>query len=567
VVVKRIAKFFAWLIGIILALEVVGIIVAALSKRISPHTVLTVRIEGEIPEQAPRNPFAELVAGRETTFTDIVEGLERARTDPRITGVEMHITESGMNMAKLQDLRGRIQELNRAGKFSVAYLEFATNRSYYLASACQRVFLLPSSDLYVRGMMASSTFFRGALDKLGVYPDLYHIGDYKNATNVYTEKKYTQAHREATQSLVEDWYHEFLRGVAEGRGMRPEEAEAAIQRGPFTSQEALAARLVDKLAYADEARDFVEQKNHGSHNRLSLREYLRRTEREGRSKLAIIYATGMILPGRSGNDPFGGSVIGSDTIAEQFRRARDDSSIKAVVLRVDSPGGVSFSSEAIRREVEMTKRSKPVVASMSDVAASGGYWISMSADKIVAEPGTLTGSIGVVTGKFNLRGLYDKLGLSKDYVATTENSTLEWPYQNFTPAQRQSVEKTMRDVYENFLRGVAEGRHMDVKAVDKIGQGRVWTGERAWKLGLVDELGGFHAAIARARELAKIPSSEKVGLVYLPPPKSFFDAVFELLGDARAASPAAALGQWLGQIESLARQPVWALLPDVPEVE
>src|SRR3989442_12694933 len=143
-----------------------------------------------------------------------------------------------------------------------------------------------------------------------------------------------------------------------------------------------------------------------------------------------------------------------------------------------------FSSEAIRREVEMTKRSKPVVASMSDVAASGGYWISMSADKIVAEPGTLTGSIGVVTGKFNLRGLYDKLGLSKDYVATTENSTLEWPYQNFTHAQRQSVQQTMRHVYENFLRGVAEGRHMDVKAVDKIGQGRVWTGERARKLGL-----------------------------------------------------------------------------------
>src|SRR3989442_4014513 len=226
-----------------------------------------------------------------------------------------------------------------------------------------------------------------------------------------------------------------------------------------------------------------------------------------------------------------------------------------------------FSSEAIRREVEMTKRSKPVVASMADLAALGGCWSSMSADKMVADPGRLTGSIGVVTGKFNLRGLYDKLGLSKDYVATTENSTLEWPYQNFAPAQRQSVEKTMRDVYENFLRGVAEGRHMDVKAVDKIGQGRVWTGERARKLGLVDELGGLPAANPPARELAKIPSSEKMGLVYLPPPKSFFDAGFELLGDARAASPAAALGQWLRQNESPAPHAALGLLPDVPEVE
>lgn len=564
---RKIGRIFLGLVGLILLLQIVGMVVMFYTRRIRPNTVLTIRIEGEIPEQAPSSALRELLAGPPTTVTDIVEALDRARTDPRINGIEVRVSESTMNMGKIQEIREKIREFSRAGKFSVAHLEFATNRPYFLASACQTVILLPKSLLYVRGLMASTTFFRGTLDKLGINPDLYHIGDYKNAMNVYTEKKYTPAHREADQALLEDWYHEFLRGVAEARGLKPQEVENAIRRGPFTSQEALAAKLVDRVGYADEARDFVQQKNRGSENRLSLREYLRRTERKGRSKLAVIYATGTILPGRSGSDPFGEEVMGSETIAEQFRRAREDDSVKAVILRVDSPGGAPFSSEVIRREVVTTKRLKPVVVSMSDVAASGGYWISMSANKIVAEPGTITGSIGVYLGKFNIRGLYDKLGLSKDFVATTENATLDWPFQNYTPTQRESVQRFMRDIYQNFLQGAAEGRHMDVQAVDKIGQGRVWTGERAKQLGLVDELGGLHTAIAAAKQLAKIPESEKVGLVYLPPPRSLVDKILDLMGDAEALDRTLSPREWLRNVESLARQPVWALLPTVPQAQ
>jgi protease-4 len=564
---KKIGKVILWLIGLFLTFEIVIIVIMFFSRRIRPNTVLAVRIEGDIQEQPPHNPIVELVAGAPTTVTDIVEALERARTDPRITGVEVNVSESTMQMAKIQEIREKFQEINRAGKFSIGYLEFATNRSYYLASACQTVILLPTSVLYVRGMMASTTFFRGALDKLGVYPDLYHIGDYKNASNIFTEQRYTPAHREATQALLEDWYHEFLRGVAEGRGLKLERVEKAVEKGPLTAQEARAAGLVDRVAYEDEARDFVKQKNLGSENRLSVREYLRRTERESRSKLAVIYATGLIVPGRSGNDPLGQSLMGSDTIAEQFRRAREDGSVKAVILRVDSPGGAAFSSEVIRRELEITKRAKPVVVSMSDLAASGGYWISMSASKIVAEPGTLTGSIGVVTGKFTLRGLFDKLGLKQDYVATTENSTLDWSYQNFTPAQRESVQRTMRDIYESFLRGVAEGRHLRVEAVNKIAQGRVWTGERAKQLGLVDELGGLDTAVARARELARIPPGESVSLLYLPPPKSLFEKLLDLASAASVFGPGPSLREWLAQLDSLARQPVWAVLPGVPQVQ
>jgi protease-4 len=499
--------------------------------------------------------------------TDVVEALDRARTDPRITGLELRVSESTMQMGKTQDVREKIREFNRAGKFSVAYLEFATNSSYYLASACQTLILLPKSSLYVHGMMAATTFLRGTLDKLGIYPDLFHIGDYKNAMNIYTEKKYTPAHREATQALLGEWYQEYLQGVAEARGLNRAEVEKLISQGPFTSEEALAAKLVDRVAYRDQAFDFIREKNRGSEHRLDLRAYLARTNRQARTRLAVIYATGTILPGESGDTPFGVKVMGSDTIAEQFRRAREDNSVKAVVLRIDSPGGVAFSSEAIRREVEITKRQKPVVVSMSDVAASGGYWIALSANQIVAEPGTITGSIGVVAGKFNLRGLYAKLGLTNDLVTTTENSTLDWPFQNFTPTQRESVQKDMRDVYNHFLAGVAEGRRMKVEDVDKIAQGRVWSGEHARRLGLVDELGGLHTAIACARKLARISPEEKVSLLLLPPRRSLLEKVLDLAAGEESPLGMLSPRAWLQRLDSVAAQQVWTLLPAVPHVQ
>ncbi len=565
---KKLGKVVLWIIGIVVVLELAGFVVVHFSRRVRPDTVLTLRLEGDIPEQPGRHPVLEVLAGYPLTVTEIIEGLDRARSDPRISGIEIRVGETTMNMAKLQEVREKIREFNRTGKFSVAFMEFATDRSYYLASSCRTVFLLPTSVLFVRGMMASTTFYRGTLEKLGIYPDLYHVGDYKNATNIYTEKKYTTAHREATRALLLDWYQEFLHGVAEARNLDLREVESVIGRGPLTSRQALETRLVDGLTYADQEHDWALGKNGGRDNSLSLREYLRRTERDRGPRVAVIYATGVIVPGRSSDDPFAGSLMGSDTIAEQFRRARDDRSIRAVVLRVDSPGGAAFASEVIRREAELTRHAKPVVVSMSDVAASGGYWIAASADKIVAEPGTITGSIGVITGKFNLRGLFDKLGVSLDYVPTTENSTLDWPFQNFTPAQREIIQRLMRDTYGEFLRLVAEGRHMKVEAVDQIAQGRVWTGERAKKLGLVDELGGLHTAIALAKQLAKIPATEPVTLVTLPPPKSLWERISEITegADPTRAGPVVPLKTALARLESLAGQPVWALLPTVPSV-
>jgi protease-4 len=467
----------------------------------------------------------------------------------------------------IRQLRRKLAEFHRAGKFSAAYLEFATNRSYYLASAAQTVMVLPTSALNLHGMMTSTTFLRGTFDKLGIYPDYLHIGEYKNASNIYQEKKYTPAHREADQALLEDLYGQYLQAIAESRRMTAEEAGARIARGPFSSGEALAAKLVDRVAYADEFRDFVDKKNGGRDSRVTVKQYLNRTERKGRSKVAVIVATGMIIPGKSTDSPLGGEVMGAETISEQFKKAREDDAIKAVILRVDSPGGVAFASEIIRRELLLTKKEVPVVVSMSNVAASGGYWIAMSANRIIAEPGTITGSIGVLGGKFNILGLYEKLGLTKDFITTTENSTIDWPFQNFTPAQRENVQRQMKDIYDNFIQGVAEGRKMDVTAVDKVAQGRVWSGERALKLGLVDELGGLDAAIASAKKLANIPAAEQVELVYLPPTKTFFEQLEELFNSTFVSRRPPTLRQWLAQIETFARAPVWTVLPAVPEVQ
>jgi protease-4 len=564
---KNTWKIILVVVAIVVVLPMLVILGIIYARRVKANTVLVVRVEGEISEQTPQYSLQDMFNGASTTVTDITEGIERARTDPHITGLEVRVGETDMSMGKIQEIRDRIQAFNRARKFSVAYLEFATNRSYYLASACRTLMILPKSEFHLHGMMASTTFMRGTFDKLGIYPDFLHIGEYKNATNVYTEKKFTAAHREATKGLVDDWYRQFVQGVAASRGLKPEEVERVIAAGPYNSDEVPATHLVDRVAYGDDVRNFVVQENHGYDRRISLHRYLDRSEKFTANKIAVIYAVGEIVPGRSATSPLGDEMMGSDTIAQQFRRARADDFVKAVVVRVDSPGGVAFSSEVIRHEVALTKEVKPVVVSMSDVAASGGYWLAMSANRIIAEPGTITGSIGVFMGKFNIQGLYEKLGLSTDFVATAENSTLDYPLQNFTPAQREIVLRNMRETYSDFLQGVAAGRHMKVEDVDKIAQGRVWTGERARKLGLVDELGGLHTAIARARELARIPTDEKVSLLLLPPHRSFVERLLETSDEESALAPAASLHVWLGKLQSLANYSVWTVLPGVPRVQ
>jgi protease-4 len=377
-------------------------------------------------------------------------------------------------------------------------------------------------------MMAQAVFFRGTLDKLKVVPEFYHIAEYKTATNSFTEKKFTPAHKEEVESLLRSIYEQYLREASMGRDMEPAKFEAILNRGPLSGSEAVESKIVDRLAYWDQVQDFFKHRT-GRWNPISLRTY-RSTPSPPNfalDKIAIIHATGLIVSGDSGTTAAGGFIMGGDSVASDIRKARTDSSIKAIVLRVDSGGGSVVASEVIRREVELAHGVKPVVVSMSDVAASGGYWIASPADKIVADPNTITGSIGVLIGKMNVSGLYNLLGINTDYVATSDNATLFSSQQNFTPAQQEYIEKSMHETYDEFVKGVAEGRKMSVEAVDKIGKGRVWSGAQAKGLGLVDELGGADRAVEVAKQLAHIPASDSVRIVRLPEEKTFFEQLFE----------------------------------------
>lgn len=551
-------KALRWFLGIVVVIVVLVFIGRMAGLRVPAGTVLEVRIAGAVGEESPLNLQAKMWGGDVLVQRDVLEALDRARRDPRIAGVLVRIHPFSMNLGKVQELRDKLAEFNRSGKFSICFLEFADNKMYYLATACQEIYLVPTSQVGLMGMMASSMFLRGTFDKLHIYPDLYHIAEYKTAKNLFTEKKFTPAHREMISDLLQGWQKQFVEGIAQGRQLKPAEVEERIRKGPYSAEEAKQAGLVDELAYGDQLKEVLKKKTGQEKPEvLSHREYLERSQRMGRHRIALVHATGAIDVGQSRYDPWLGLTMGSDTIAEALRAAREDDSIKAIVFRIDSGGGSAIASEIIRREVALAREKKPVVVSMSDVAGSGGYWIAMSANKIVAQPGTITGSIGVVYGKMNIRGFYEMLGMTADQVVTTENSTLLYPFENFTPAQREVVLKFMREIYDNFLKGVSEGRKLALADVDKIGKGRVWLGDKAKTLGLVDELGGLDRAVALAKQLAEIPAEESVSYVVYPRPKTPFEEITELfqirtVGLRNALDPAQSL---------LARQQVLALMP------
>ena len=493
-------------------------------ETISSNSILVLDLNGSIEEQRAADLSRVFFGSQTLVLHEINDAIDSARTDPRIKGLVVRIGPLETGWAKLEEIHSHLLAFHASGKPSVCYLGYdgEENAEYYTATGCAQVWLGPSNPLGVRGMMAEATFLRGTLDKLKVVPDFYHIAEFKTATNQYTEKKFTPAHREEVESLLTSVYDRYLTEVSAARHMDRAHFADLVQKGPFLPQDAAQDKLVDRLAYWDEVQDFFRQKT-GEWNPVGFGQYRQGLSDGSGPRIAIIYASGEIVSGASQITPGGTVVMGGDSVAAEIREARNDSSIRAIVLRVDSPGGSAVASEVIRREVELAHRKKPVVVSMSDVAASGGYWISMSADKIIADPGTITASIGVLSGKMNISGLYKLLGLSTDYVATSDNATLYSAQQDFTSAQQLTVQRMLQDIYASFTQGVAQGRGLPIATVQKIAKGRVWSGEQAKGLGLVDDLGGADRAVTVAKELAHIPVNSSVEIVRLPKEKTLFD--------------------------------------------
>lgn len=515
------------IVFLVLVIVIIGFAISA-PARLPANSVLVLHVEGDIEEQRATDFFSAIGGERTPVLHDFTDELDAARDDSKIKAliVKVGILETGW--AKLEEIRQHILSFRKSGKPSICYLggDGIGNLEYYVASACQQVWSLPTAPIGIHGMMAQATFLRGALDKLKIVPDYYHIAEYKTASNELTEKKFTPAHREEVEGLLRSVYGQYLTETSDARKMDRAAFEKLVEQGPFSSDEALANKLVDKQAYWDQVQEYV--KSQAKEWRpVSLAQYRGHVKNSGSTDIAVINATGLIVSGDSGNAPGGGFIMGGDSVAADIRKAREDSSIKAIVLRVDSGGGSAVASEVIRREAELAVHAKPVVVSMSDVAASGGYWIAMGANKIVAEPDTITASIGVLGGKFNVSGLYSMLGLSTDYVATSDNATMYSFQQSFTPAQRASFEKSLKETYAGFIKGVADGRKMSVDAVDKIGKGRVWSGSQAKDLGLIDELGGLDRAIEIAKQLAHIPADQSVHIERFPEEKTFFQILME----------------------------------------
>jgi protease IV len=513
-------------------------------------TTLVLRLDGDLGEVEGAGLFDRFVEGPPTVRA-MIDAIGRAKTDRRVKGLVLEPVGGAPFWARSQEIRDAILDFRKSGKKTIAFLEYGGEQEYFMATACEKVVLLPSSVLDLKGLATYEVFLRGAFDKIGVTPDFIHIGDYKTAINAYTQKTFTPAHREMAESLNHDTFEQLVQAIAVARKKTPEAVRKLFDDGPFIADDALSAGLVDALLYRDEVEENI---GLGDEESTDLADYVRASpppfSLSARPKIAVIYAVGTIA---SGEGP-SGDVAGSDTLVEYINQAADDHGVKAIVLRIDSPGGSSIASDVIWRALMLAREEKPLIVSMGDLAASGGYYIAMPGHVIVAQPGTLTGSIGIYTGKFAIGGTLEKFGASMEAVSEGKMAQMDSPARPFTDAERAKVEEQVQAFYEQFVTKVAEARKSTPEKIDAVAQGRVWTGRQAKKIGLVDELGGLDRAVAIAKERAKIAASSDVELVVYPPRPSIFDALSHPLGQTEESSLHSALALFAPSERRLMRQ-------------
>ena len=495
---------------------------------------LKIELSGPLADTAPsRFPGISSAA---ISIQDLWYQLERAARDERIKGVLLRISSLETGFAKIEEIGSLLKNFSRSKKPVMAFIIDGGLKEYYLASFADKVIMFKGGMLSISGIGAEAVFLKNTLSKLGIQAEIFHIGDYKTASNTFSEDHMTPAHRESMQALIDDLYRAVIAGIASNRKLDAREVKKILDQSPLAQEEYVKAKMIDSLGYEDELHGLLKSQ----YPEVSFKTYAKTHAPlpfNGAKKIAVIFAAGEINMGRSsGQSLLGGDVLGADTLAEQLRQARNNYAVKAVVLRVDSPGGSAVASDVILREAELLARKKPLVISMSDLAASGGYWISMSAQKIFAWPETITGSIGVISGKFILKGLYDKLGINKEMVKTSEFAGMYSDYRPFSEREKQKVMGDMQRIYDEFLKKVSGNRKMAVPAVEQIARGRVWSGQAALGLRLIDGLGGLNEALAEAKKLARIPLAEKIGVRIYPQKKSFWEMLFEL-ADIKAQNP------------------------------
>ncbi len=516
-------------------------------------TLVVFTLKGEYPE-GPTQPglFSDL----QPSLATLLQRMDQAAEDKSVAAVLLRIESLDVGGGKVNELRAGVARLRKAGKPVYAELVGGDTGQYLLAASCDEIYMPSSGMLIIPGVRAEVTFYKGLLDKLGLKFDALKMGKYKGAVEPFTRSSMSGPLRESLEAIVDDGYNAQVNIIAADRHLKDYQVKTLVDQGLFSATAAAKAGLIDRVCYADEFQEQLRKKlkvdqldvvtNYkkkkvdtdfsGMGGLMKLMEIFtggKPAEKPTAAKrIAIVYAVGEIVEGKSTSDMFGTTALGSTTVIEALRKASDDAKVAAVVLRIDSPGGSAMASDLIWRETVRCK--KPLIASMGDVAASGGYYIAMSARKIIAEPGTISGSIGVFGGKLVTGGLYEKLGMTTEIISRGANSGALSSTQPFTPAERKAWTALLMETYRQFVTKAAHGRKMDVKKLEELAQGRVYTGRMAKKNGLVDELGTLQDAIAMAKKAAGLKADEEVDLLILPQPKSVFEQLFG--GDAAATS-------------------------------
>ena len=540
--VSKTTKTFFIIGGIlftVVLVSIIGIILLAeifKNPSVPENSVLVLRVSGDLPDYSPEDPMARLLGfSQPQSFSNLLTQIRKAKADSRIGAVLLDIKFPQISWGKADELRAAIKEIRKSGKTVYAYMELGMNKDYYIAAAADKIYIPPAGDIYVNGFAANAVFYKGTLDKLGVEPDVIQIGKYKSAPERFTRKSMSDAQREVLNAILDEYFERFIGAIAESRDKSPEDVKALIDNAPYHGTQAKEIGLTDGALYRDQVYEEL-KKELGYEQNDKLRTISGESYRDTTSeslglnngeRVAVIYASGAINIGSSSNSPFGGQTLGSDTIVRAVKRAADDFSIKAIILRIDSPGGSALASDLMWHAIENAKAKKPVVVSMADVAASGGYYIACNANSIVAEPSTLTGSIGVFMGKPVMKGFYDWIGRTNEFVLRGKNAGIFREDVKWSDEERAKMQDQANKVYfTDFVPKVAKGRNLDPEKVNSLAQGRVWTGKQAKERGLVDELGGLEKAIAIAKSLAKLPPDKDVKRVAYPEPGSLFSRYF-----------------------------------------
>ena len=501
------------------------------------NSVLIMKVSGEMPDYSPQDPTAELIGVvPPQSLIGFISSMKYAKTDSRVSAILLDVDFPGIGWGKADEIRDAIADFKTSGKPIYAFMEIGSNKEYYIAAACDKIYLPPSGDLYINGLAANMMFYKGTLDKIGVEMDVVHVGKYKSAPETYTRKEMSDENREVMNSILDDYSNRIIAAIADGRKKSLDDVKAIIDNAPYDAVKAQSQGLIDGALYRDQVYQELKTKL-GYKEDADLRTIGGRDYREAiddsfssgkDADIAVIFASGAINTGHSAGGGYSGeTTVGSDTIIKAVNDAAANKSIKAILLRVDSPGGSALASDLMWHAIENAKAKKPVVVSMSDVAASGGYYISCNANKIVAEPSTLTGSIGVFMGKPVVKGLFDWAGITTETLKRGKNAGLFDTTVKWTPDERAKIEESAHKIYyDDFVPKVSKGRNKTVEQVDSIGQGHVWTGAQAKQNGLIDEFGGFEKAVEIAKDLAGIAPEKSVRRIVYPAPRPFFETFF-----------------------------------------